>query len=81
MQKIKALPDLSGSFRLLTFSLRLEAVSPATVLGAAIRAAVDEGRIRDAISMIAECAADNWAMMVDIVGGDLLTDIVKFTKK
>lgn len=80
-KQLKTLPDLSQSFRLMIFAIELETVSPSTVLGAAILAAIEEGRVRDAVEMVADCAADNRAMVADIVGSDLLNDILKFVNK
>lgn len=71
-----SLPDLAHAAKLLKISVMLEDVSEDTIFGLSIKIALRRKNLRRCIEMIRQQAADNRQLVSNIVGEDLLKDIL-----
>lgn len=74
---IKDFPDLGNSAKLLKISVELEnKVQNGGIIGMAIYSGLRKGNIKEVIKMIRGQAEDNRPMMEEIIGNELLNDIL-----
>lgn len=72
---ITKLPNLSKAAKMAMISQKLEKVSKDTIFGIAIRHALRVNDLKRCIEMIKDQAKDNYKLVSEIVGEDLLKEI------
>lgn len=76
MKNLSTFPDLGNSAKLLKISVSLEGVKDAGLIGAAIYKGLRDGQVKELVKMLREMHEDNPGLVGEILGKELLNDIL-----